>query len=52
MRDYERRNDFGPEFVALARETYLTNDRRSALKQELNQLLGSAITEGKSYEER
>jgi hypothetical protein len=52
VRDCERRGDFGPDFVALARDTYQTNDRRSALKQELNRRLGSAITEVKSYEER
>jgi hypothetical protein len=49
LRDCERRRDFGPAFVDLARETYLTNDRRAALKAELNALLGSPIVEVKSY---
>jgi hypothetical protein len=50
VRDCERRRDFGADFVALARETYRTNDRRAELKHELNTKLGSAITEVKSYE--
>ncbi len=45
----ERRQDFGPAFVALARAVYIENDRRAALKKEINLLTGSAIVEEKSY---
>ena len=50
IRDCERRKDFGPRFVELARAVYVTNDRRSAVKRQLNDLLGSALTEEKSYQ--
>jgi hypothetical protein len=51
IRVCERKNDFGPEFVRLARRVYMTNDRRSAVKRQLNQLAGSVIVEEKSYVE-
>jgi hypothetical protein len=49
IRDQERAKTFGPEFVALARSVYHTNDRRAALKREINELLHSAFIEEKSY---
>ncbi len=49
IRDHERNRDFGPSFVELARSVYLTNDRRSALKRQINDLLGSRLVEEKSY---
>ena len=49
IRDCERRQEFGPAFVALARSVYLNNDRRSELKCEINALLGSKLREEKSY---
>ena len=49
IRDHERRQDFGPAFVELARSVYRNNDRRSALKRQINEFLGSAWTEEKSY---
>lgn len=49
IRDCERRKDFGERFVALARAVYHTNDRRADLKRRINQALGSAIVEEKSY---
>jgi hypothetical protein len=49
MRDRERRQDFGPDFVAGARSTYKNNDRRAVLKREINTLLGSRLVEEKSY---
>jgi hypothetical protein len=49
IREHERAKDFGPEFIALARSVYQTNDRRAALKREINALLQSAIIEEKSY---
>ncbi|GIX15736.1 MAG: hypothetical protein KatS3mg118_3695 [Paracoccaceae bacterium] len=49
IRDCERRGDFGPRFVALARSVYRENDRRAALKRAINTALGSRIVEEKSY---
>lgn len=49
IRDCERSRDFGPMFVELARSVYRTNDRRSALKRQINELLGSKLIEEKSY---
>lgn len=48
-RDCERRKDFGPEFVALARSVYLQNDRRAAIKRAINEAVGSDLVEEKSY---
>lgn len=48
-RDCERRRDFGPAFVALARAVYIKNDRRAEIKRSINTLLGSEIVEQKSY---
>jgi hypothetical protein len=50
IRDCERRKDFGPSFVALARGVYRNNDKRAALKREIDKLLGSELTEEKSYQ--
>lgn len=49
IREHERRGDFGAAFVALARRVYRTNDRRAALKREINERLGSTLVEEKSY---
>lgn len=49
IRDCERRGDFGDAFIALARSVYRTNDRRAALKREIDALVGSEIVEEKSY---
>jgi hypothetical protein len=49
IRSCETRQEFGPAFVSLARSVYLTNDRRSELKREINALLGSKLREEKSY---
>ena len=49
IRECERDRDFGPVFVELARSVYRTNDRRAALKRAINDLLGAAIVEEKSY---
>ena len=48
-RDCERRQCFDASFVALARRVYFDNDRRAAVKKRINELLGSAIVEEKSY---
>jgi tetratricopeptide (TPR) repeat protein len=49
IRICEQRADFGAEFVTLARAVYLTNDRRAALKRQINIMFDSAIVEEKSY---
>lgn len=49
-RDCERRQDFGPAFIALARSVYIENDRRAAIKRRINDLTGSDIVEEKSYQ--
>lgn len=49
LREHERHADFGAAFVELARAVYHTNDRRAAIKREVNDLLGSALREEKSY---
>lgn len=49
IRDHERRGDFGPGFISLARAVYHTNDQRAAIKRAVNDRLGSAIVEEKSY---
>jgi hypothetical protein len=49
IRRLEQVQDFGPRFIELARAVYKTNDRRAALKSELNRLFGSTLREEKSY---
>ena len=49
IRDCEKRQDFGPEFIQLARSVYTTNDRRSEIKKIINQNTNSILTEEKSY---
>jgi hypothetical protein len=48
-RDCERRQDFGAEFVRLARAVYLENDRRAGIKRAINEETGSELVEEKSY---
>ncbi len=45
----EAEQHFDAEFIELARSVYRTNDRRAALKRELNLALGSDLLEEKSY---
>ncbi len=49
IRDHERRGDFGPEFVELARSVYKHNDERARIKRLINVACGSYIVEEKSY---
>jgi hypothetical protein len=49
IRDCERSKDFGAKFVDLARAVYVTNDKRSELKKQINLFLGSRLVEEKSY---
>jgi Flp pilus assembly protein TadD len=45
----EKAGDFGERFVALARAVYVTNDRRAAIKREINRRCNSSIVEEKHY---
>ena len=45
----ERARAFDEEFIALARAIYVTNDRRAALKREINRVSRSGLVEEKSY---
>jgi len=49
IRRCECRQEFGTHFVELARSVYQRNDRRAGIKRQINDLLGSAITEEKEY---
>lgn len=49
IREQESAGDFGERFVELARSVYITNDRRAAVKKEINLALGSLLVEEKSY---
>jgi hypothetical protein len=49
IREKEAKKTFDEGFVALARAVYHNNDQRGRLKQAINHLLGSDITEEKQY---
>ena len=49
LRDLERLRDFGARFVELARSVYSLNDRRAALKRQINEVTSSGIVDEKSY---
>ena len=51
IRNYERMDNFGPQFIALARSVYRQNDKRAAIKKEINLCYGSNLVEEKSYAE-
>ncbi len=48
-RNAEKINDFGKEFINLARNVYKINDKRAKIKFNINEALGSNIKEVKSY---
>ena len=49
LRECERKKIFDQSFIELARSVYLTNDKRSETKLEINKKFGSQIIEVKSY---
>ena len=49
IRDCEKNKKFDQKFIELARSVYITNDRRSEIKLEINNKFGSKIVEVKSY---
>ena len=50
IRDCEKNKKFDQKFIELARSIYITNDKRSEIKLEINNKFGSKIVEVKSYE--
>ena len=50
IRDCEKKKQFDQKFIDLARAIYITNDRRSEIKLEINKKFGSELVEVKSYE--
>jgi hypothetical protein len=49
IRDCELAKDFSDKFVQLARAVYFTNDKRAAIKKDINLAFGSELIEEKSY---
>ena len=49
IRDCERKRNFKDKFIKLARAVYFTNDDRSRIKNKINRLTKSNISEVKSY---
>ena len=49
-RELEKKQEFGKEFIKLARNVYKFNDERAKIKLKINEALGSNIKEVKSYE--
>ena len=45
----EKNSDFKDKFIQLSRDVYVTNDKRSKTKSEINKILGSNIKEVKQY---
>lgn len=51
IRECERDESFGEDFIELARSVYYTNDDRAETKKLINTLTGSLLVEEKSYED-
>ena len=51
IRDCEKIKNFDQKFINLARSVYITNDKRSKIKLQINNNFGSTLVEVKSYEE-
>jgi hypothetical protein len=51
IRECERDEIFGEDFIELARSVYYTNDDRADAKKSINTLTGSLLVEEKSYED-
>jgi len=49
IRDFEKNRNFEDKFIKLARAVYFTNDERSRVKNKINSLTKSNISEVKSY---
>ena len=51
IRLYEKNSDFKEKFIQASRNIYFANDKRSKIKLEINNILGSNIKEVKQYTE-
>jgi hypothetical protein len=49
IRSKESRKIFDSEFISLARSVYITNDKRTKIKKEIDLKYSSTFTEEKSY---
>ena len=49
LRIFEKKKDFGENFIELARGVYFNNDKRAKLKNQINILLKSNFKEVKQY---
>ena len=49
IREKESSGTFDNKFISLARAVYITNDKRSEIKNKINTLFGAAIKEIKEY---
>ena len=50
IRDCDKNQEFGTDFVNLSKAVYAKNDLRASLKRQINIKYGSMIIEEKSYE--
>jgi hypothetical protein len=50
LREKEAAQDFGADFITLARGVYGTNGERIVVKNEINRVAGSALVEEKQYQ--
>jgi len=51
IRILDMKKHYGPEFVEVSLDIHRSNDKRAAIKKEINLLLESNIIEEKSYDE-
>ena len=49
LRICEKNKDLGQNFIKLARDVYVNNDKRSKIKSKINEVSGSNIKEIKQY---
>jgi len=49
IRNKEQVKEFDKQFIELARAVYITNDKRAAIKNQINEKYGSEFKEEKSY---
>lgn len=49
LRELEKDDDFGDEFIKNARSVYKLNDKRAAIKKQINLIYNSKFVEEKSY---
>jgi len=51
IRELESLSKFNDDFIKLARDVYITNDKRFDIKSEINKFFGSSIIEQKELKE-